>query len=91
MVRAITILAPRNEVPARRPVIVLGQTDHVSHNVRVVFVFSRDEELIVFPSLKDAAGWMEAIDVDHGEYPAVLALNGVSSPSAPRAIESCSM
>jgi hypothetical protein len=33
-----------------------------------VLVFDRDEEVMAFPRLEDAAGWMESIDVLDGEY-----------------------
>lgn len=33
-----------------------------------VLVFDRDGEVMAFPRLEDAAGWMESIDVLDGEY-----------------------
>ena len=41
-----------------------------------VFVFERDGDLHVFPSLRAAAGWLEAIDVDAGEYAAAFLHDG---------------
>lgn len=41
-----------------------------------VFVFDRDGDLNVFPSLKVASGWLEAVDVDGGEYPAAFLDDG---------------
>jgi hypothetical protein len=41
-----------------------------------VFVFSEDPVPIVFTSLADAAGQMEAIDVDSGEYQTLYTLDG---------------
>lgn len=42
---------------------------------RVVFVFA-DVDLNMFPSIADAQDWMEAIDVDDGEYTAALTETG---------------
>jgi hypothetical protein len=41
----------------------------VTCDVGAVFVFTKDDDLNVFVSLDDAAKWVEAIDVDDGEYP----------------------
>lgn len=41
-----------------------------------VFVFDTSGDLNVFASLGDAAGWMEAIDVDDGEYAAAYLADG---------------
>jgi RimJ/RimL family protein N-acetyltransferase len=42
---------------------------------RVVFVFA-GADLTVFPSIADAQDWLEAIDVDDGEYTAALTETG---------------
>jgi hypothetical protein len=42
---------------------------------RVVFVFA-GVDVNVFPSIADAQDWMEAIDVDDGEYTAALTETG---------------
>ena len=44
--------------------------------VPAVFVFERDGDLHVFPSLRAAAAWLEAIDVDAGEYAAAFLHDG---------------
>lgn len=41
-----------------------------------VFVFGVEDELYVFPFEDYAAGWMEAVDVDDGEYAAAYLLDG---------------
>ncbi len=41
-----------------------------------VFIFDRDGDLNVFPSLRDAAGWLEAVDVEAGEYKAAFLHDG---------------
>ena len=41
-----------------------------------VFVFGVGDDLYVFPSENYAAGWMEAVDVDEGEYAAAYLLDG---------------
>lgn len=41
-----------------------------------VFVFDNDGDLNVFPSLLAAAGWLEAVDVDAGEYAAAFLHDG---------------
>lgn len=35
----------------------------------VVFVFDRGKDVNVFLSVSDAVDWIEAVDVDEGEYP----------------------
>ena len=44
--------------------------------VRAVFVFDQGGDVMAFPSVEDAAGYMEAVDVEAGEYPALFALDG---------------
>jgi hypothetical protein len=44
--------------------------------VPAVFVFDREGDLNVFPSLRAASGWLEAVDVDGGEYPAAFLDDG---------------
>lgn len=41
----------------------------------VLFV-AADEPLLVFPSVRAAEGWIEAIDVENGVYPAAYGPNG---------------
>lgn len=41
-----------------------------------VFVFDREGDLNVFPTLGTAGGWLEAIDVDGGEYSAAFLHDG---------------
>src|SRR5690242_7131968 len=41
-----------------------------------VFVFSRDGEVMAFPHVEDAAGWMEAIVVNDGEYEGAFTIDG---------------
>jgi hypothetical protein len=48
----------------------------VADEVRAVFVFGDDPQPMVFQSLGDAMGWMEAIDVENGEYDALYTLDG---------------
>ena len=43
---------------------------------RAIFVFTADQDLLVFLSSDDAAGYMEAIDVEAGEYPAIYTDEG---------------
>lgn len=43
---------------------------------RVVFLFDGNMDLYLFPSLDAAEDWMEAIDVDAGEYPAAMTETG---------------
>ena len=45
-------------------------------DLRAVFVFDRDGEMQVFPSLEQAADYMEAVDVNDGEYEALYTLDG---------------
>jgi hypothetical protein len=55
-----------------------GTIASVSDDFRAVFVFSSDDPApIIFASLSHAAGWMEAIDVEHGGYDAVFTLDGL--------------
>ncbi|RZT14775.1 hypothetical protein EV649_5553 [Kribbella sp. VKM Ac-2569] len=44
-------------------------------NPRVVFLFD-DMDLYMFPSLDTAEDWMEAVDVDAGEYTAAMTETG---------------
>ncbi len=44
--------------------------------VPAVFVFDREGDLNVFPSLRAAGGWLTAADVDGGEYPAAFLDDG---------------
>lgn len=48
----------------------------MAEHPRAVFVFALDGEPFVFRSLAAAAGWMEAIDVTDGEYPALFTDEG---------------
>jgi hypothetical protein len=52
-----------------------------------VLVFDRDEELFVFASFVHATNWIEAIDVDEGEYAAVYSPDGgvwaLTAPEGP--------
>jgi hypothetical protein len=41
-----------------------------------VLVFDRDGEVMAFPRLEDAAGWMESIDVLDGEYEGAFTPDG---------------
>ena len=41
-----------------------------------VFVFDSNGEVMAFPHLEAAAGWMEAIDVLEGEYQAAFTIDG---------------
>jgi hypothetical protein len=41
-----------------------------------LLVFTRDGDLLVFPSQRQAAGYIEAIDVENGEYPAAFKPDG---------------
>ena len=41
-----------------------------------VFVFDRGGDLNVFSSLQAASGWLEAVDVDNGEYIAAFLHDG---------------
>lgn len=43
---------------------------------RVVFLFEGNRDLHMFPSLDAAENWMEAIDVDAGEYTAAMTETG---------------
>lgn len=44
--------------------------------VRAIFVFTADQDLLAFPSLQDAAGYLEAVDVEAAEYPAIYTDQG---------------
>lgn len=44
--------------------------------VPAVFLFDRQGDLNVFASMSDAAGWMEAMDVEDGEYPSAFLHDG---------------
>ena len=44
--------------------------------VGTIFVFDRDGEVMAFGSESEAAGCMEAIDVDDGEYDAAYRIDG---------------
>ncbi|MGX9885569.1 hypothetical protein [Streptomyces sp. NPDC002276] len=52
-----------------------------------VLVFDRDEGLLVFETLTRAADWIEAIDVDEGEYTAAYSPDGgvltLTAPEGP--------
>ncbi|WP_411574592.1 hypothetical protein [Streptomyces fradiae] len=59
----------------------------------IVLLFDRDADLLVFESFARATGWVEAIDVDEGEYTAaysadgaVLALTAPEGPDGPVAL-----
>lgn len=43
---------------------------------RAIFVFTADQDFLAFPSLQDAAGYMEAVDVQAAEYPAIYTDQG---------------
>jgi hypothetical protein len=45
-------------------------------SVRAVFVFDQDGDVMAFQSVEQAAGYMEYIDVEGGEYPALFTLDG---------------
>jgi hypothetical protein len=44
--------------------------------LRPVLVFSRDGDVDVFASVRAAAGYLEAIDVEDGEYAAIFTYDG---------------
>jgi hypothetical protein len=52
-----------------------------------VLIFDRDEDLLVFASFVQATNWIEAIDVDEGEYTAAYSPDGgvlaLSAPEGP--------
>ncbi|MFI6436476.1 hypothetical protein [Streptomyces sp. NPDC050759] len=52
-----------------------------------VLVFDRDEELLVFASFVHATNWIEAMDIDEGEYAAVYSPDGgvlaLTAPEGP--------
>ncbi|MBC9819701.1 hypothetical protein [Terrabacter sp. MAHUQ-38] len=43
---------------------------------RAIFVFTADNDLLIFTGLDEASSWMEAVDVDDGEYPAIYTDEG---------------
>ncbi|MEU3630337.1 hypothetical protein [Streptomyces fradiae] len=50
----------------------------------IVLLFERDADLLVFEPFARATGWVEAIDVDEGEYTAAYSADGaVSALTAP--------
>ena len=51
--------------------------------VNGAFVFDTSGDLHVFASADHAAGWLEAVDVDLGEYAAASPSTGRCSSSAP--------
>ncbi len=56
-------------------------------SVRAVFVFDSDGEVMVFPSVEQAAGYMEYIDVEAGEYTALFTLDGRTITAATEGYE----
>ena len=44
---------------------------------RALIAFGRDDDVAVFRSLDEASGWMEAPDVDAGEYVALFTDSGI--------------
>ncbi|WP_405021276.1 hypothetical protein OHV05_34595 [Kitasatospora sp. NBC_00070] len=48
----------------------------MSTPIGVVFVFDQEEDAMVFTSMTDAACWMEAVDVEAGEYTAAFTVDG---------------
>ncbi|MEU6547710.1 hypothetical protein [Streptomyces sp. NPDC046859] len=52
-----------------------------------VLVFDRDDDLLVFESFVHATNWIEAIDVDEGEYTAAYSPDGgvlaLTAPEGP--------
>jgi hypothetical protein len=56
---------------------MITEDDCVAPDLRAVFVFSRDDgDMLVFPSLKAAASYIEAVDVNDGVYEALYTLDG---------------
>jgi hypothetical protein len=55
-----------------------------------VLIFDRDEDLFVFESFVDATNWIEAIDVDEGEYTATYSPDGgvlaLTAPEGPEGL-----
>jgi len=45
--------------------------------VGAVFMFKRDGDVMAFGSESEAAGYMEAIDIDDGEYDAAYLIDGI--------------
>ena len=56
----------------------------VVSDMPAVLVFTRDGDVMVFESPEQAAEWMEAVDVDAGEYPAVFAVDGRTATASTR-------
>ncbi|QGN59086.1 hypothetical protein [Nostocoides sp. HKS02] len=48
----------------------------MEHSGCGVFVFGKDGDVMAFPDLETAAGWMESIDVLEGEYEAAFTVDG---------------
>jgi hypothetical protein len=48
----------------------------MEHYGPAVFVFDRDGEVMAFPHLETAAGWMESMDVLEGEYEVAFTIDG---------------
>ncbi|MGK5629005.1 hypothetical protein [Streptomyces sp. URMC 123] len=52
-----------------------------------MLIFDQDEDLLVFESFVDATDWLEAIDVDQGEYTAAYTPDGgvlaLTAPEGP--------
>jgi hypothetical protein len=52
-----------------------------------VLIFDRDEDLLVFDSFVHATNWIEAIDVDEGEYTGAFSADGgvlaLTAPEGP--------
>lgn len=55
----------------------------MTHPADIIMVFDRDEELSAFPSLRAVQTWLEAIDVEDGEYVAYTADGHVVDLLAP--------
>lgn len=55
--------------------------------IHTVLIFDRDEALLVFESSVHATNWIEAIDVDEGEYTAAYSADGavltLTAPEGP--------
>ena len=53
----------------------------------IVLIFDRDEDLLVFESFVHATNWIEAMDVDEGEYTAAYSPDGgvlaLTAPEGP--------
>ncbi len=57
----------------------------MTHPADIIMVFDRDDELSAFPSLRAAETWLEAINVEDGEYVAYTADGHVVDLLAPAA------